>query len=61
VCRFVRGIPVGIGRRVAALWGVCGARKRPLTYLTNRLRHPGTPTYGAGDHSPMTQSYRVSR
>jgi hypothetical protein len=41
--------------------GFCGARKRPLTYLTNRLRHPGTPTSGAGDYSPMTQSYRVSR
>jgi hypothetical protein len=27
VCRFVRGIPVGIGRSVADLWGSCGARK----------------------------------
>ena len=24
VCRFVRGIPVGIRHRVAALWGFCG-------------------------------------
>ncbi len=52
VLDFVRGIPVGIGRRVAALWGFCGARKRPLTYLTNRLRHPGNPTSGCSDHSP---------
>ena len=29
VCRFVRGIPVGIGRRVAELWGFCGARRSP--------------------------------
>jgi len=29
VCRFVRGIPVGISHRVADLWGFCGARRRP--------------------------------
>jgi hypothetical protein len=29
VCRFVRGISVGIGRRVAELWGFCGARRSP--------------------------------
>jgi len=29
VCRFVRGIPVGIGHRVAKLWGICGARQSP--------------------------------
>ena len=29
VCRFVRGIPVGSDRRVAELWGFCGARKSP--------------------------------
>ena len=29
VCRFVRGIPVGIGCRVADLWGFCGARRDP--------------------------------
>jgi hypothetical protein len=27
VCRFVRGIPVGIGYGVAGLWGFCGARR----------------------------------
>jgi hypothetical protein len=29
VCRFVRGIPVGISRRVADLWGFCGACRSP--------------------------------
>ena len=29
VCRFVRGIPAGIGRRAAKLWGFCGARRSP--------------------------------
>ena len=29
VCRFVRGIPVGISRRVAELWDFCGARRSP--------------------------------
>ena len=29
VCRFVRGIPVGIGCRVVELRGFCGARKGP--------------------------------
>ena len=29
VCRSVRGIPVGIRRRVAELWGFCGARRSP--------------------------------
>ena len=70
-CQAARPRPGGVGFRP---WDSCGdrppcrgvvgflwARKRPLTYLTNRLRHPGTPTSGAGDHSPMTQSYRVSR
>ena len=36
VCRFVRGIPVGISRRVADLWGFCGAPRSP--WLT-RHRH----------------------
>jgi hypothetical protein len=42
VCRFVRGIPVGIGRRVAELWGFCGAR-RSLRLARPTLR--GVPTY----------------
>ena len=29
VCRFVRGIPVGIGRRVVDLWGFLWARRSP--------------------------------
>ena len=40
VCRFVRGIPVGIDRRVADLWGFCGARKSPLTCLAQPTRAP---------------------
>src|SRR5271165_125794 len=31
VCRFVRGVPVGTGCRVAELWGFCGASPKPLT------------------------------
>jgi len=37
VCRFVRGIPVGIARRVADLWGFCGARQSPT--ITSRRHH----------------------
>jgi hypothetical protein len=40
VCRFVRGIPVGIRHRVAELWGSCGARESPLTCLAGRHGHP---------------------
>ena len=29
VCRFVRGIPVGIGRRVGGLWSSVGSREAP--------------------------------
>ena len=29
VCHFVCGIPVGIGYRVAGLWGFCGAHRSP--------------------------------
>jgi hypothetical protein len=31
VCRLVRGDPVGIGHRLAKLWGFCGGSGRPGT------------------------------
>ena len=31
VCRSVRGVSVGIGRRVAGLWGFCGGSQERLT------------------------------
>jgi len=46
VCRFVRGILVGIGRRVADLWGFCGACRRPSRLTCSKRWHPGTPTSG---------------
>ena len=61
VCRFVRGIPVGIGRRVAELWGFCGARRSP------RLGRPTRHGYASpadfriltlDDHFPVTQCHQ---
>lgn len=37
VCRYVRGISVGISRRVASLWGAVGSQ-RPLTSLADQLQ-----------------------
>ena len=45
VCRFVRGIPVGTGRRAADLWDFCGARKRPFDL-------PGQPAPAPGYSNP---------
>lgn len=53
VCRSVGGIPVGIGRRVADLWGFCGACRSPPTCLAGPTR--GTQALlllDGDDHSP---------
>ena len=44
-CRFVRGVLVGIGRRVAELWGLCGLARAP------RLARP--PDTGAHVLQPL--------
>jgi hypothetical protein len=40
VCRFVRGIRVGISHRVAELWGSCGVRRSPWLGRPTRQRVP---------------------
>ena len=39
-CASVRGIPVGIRRRVAQLWGFCGGSQKPRQ--VRPVRHGGT-------------------
>src|SRR5271170_304213 len=60
VYRFVRGVPVGIGRRVADLWGFCGTRKRLLTYPATGTCGQVLQPLGDGDRSRITQSYRAA-
>src|SRR4029077_11395521 len=52
VCRFVRGIPVAIGYRVAGLWGFCGARRSPDLPGLPDTRCLGTATPGGNPASP---------
>ena len=57
VCRFVRGIPVGIGRRGADLWGFCGARRSPDLPGGPVPGHPGTELLHACDHSSSNPAW----
>ena len=58
VCRFVRGVPVGIGRRIAALWGFCGAGAPRLRGRSAQA--PGCSTrWVPVITSRVTQGYRT--
>jgi hypothetical protein len=56
VCRFVRGIAVGISPRVADLWGFCGARRQ----VTQRGRD-NLPARGGSAPALSADSARVAR
>ena len=60
VCRFVCGIPVGIGRRVADLWGFCGARGSLRRAWPTQYWAASNPDFRVLIVTPgLTQSYRI--
>jgi hypothetical protein len=58
VCRFVRGIPVGIRHRVAELRGFCGARRSPDRPGQPGLEHQVPQLLQAYDRLLVTQRHR---
>ncbi len=52
---------MGIGRRIADLWGFCGARKSPVTCLASRHGTQVIQPLVAGDTVRMTQGYQAAR